>query len=102
MTSSAFQLLQRVKALGGSVSFSGDDLQVEAPSPLPPDLMDQLRQEKPAILVALGAPFDTAIASILKELRPNLPVSLRDLSDTKLLVMVNWSIMEAWGRQSGA
>ena len=49
-----------------------------------------------AVMVALGASFDDAIASILAELKPNLPPALRSLSDSRLLVMVNWSIMAAW------
>jgi len=93
---SAFQLLQRVRALGGEVRLEGTDLQVTAPQPLPEDLLSELTREKPAVVIALGASFDHAIASILEEIRPNLPPALRALSDSKLLVMVNWSIMEAW------
>jgi hypothetical protein len=82
--------------MGGEVRLDGGDLQVTAPRPLPEDLIASLTTEKPAVIVALGAPFDSAIASILGELRPNLPPALRGLSDSRLLVMVNWSIMEAW------
>jgi len=93
---SAYQLLQRVRALGGEVHLDGTDLQVTAPRPLPDELLSELTKEKPAVVIALGASFDNAIASILDELRPNLPPALKSLSDSKLLVMVNWSIMEAW------
>jgi hypothetical protein len=93
---SAFELLQRVHSLGGQVRLAGDDLQVTAPRPLPEDLLIELSREKPAVMVALGAPFDRAVGSILNEVRPHLPPALRDLSDAKLLVMVNWTIMAAW------
>ena len=96
--SSAFELLQRVRLLGGSISVRGGDVEIEAPSPLPEDLVSQIKEQKPAVMVALGAPFDDAVASILSELRPNLPPGLRNLPDGKLLVMVNWTIMAAWQR----
>ncbi len=37
-----------------------------------------------------------AVASILAELRPQLPVALRRLDDRRLLALVNWSIIAAW------
>ena len=72
------------------------EIEIEAPSALPDDLVSEIKEQKPAVLVALGAPFDDAVSSILAELRPNLPPALRNLSDSKLLIMVNWSIMAAW------
>ena len=95
---SAFELLQRVRALGGEVKIDGNELEVVAPAPLPDNLLQALRDEKAAVMIALGASFDHAVASILSELRPNLPPSLKAISDTKLLVMVNCSIMAAWGK----
>ena len=95
-TASAFELLQQVRLLGGSIKVTGGDIEIAAPSPLPEELLSEIREQKPAVMVALGAPFDDAVASILNELRPNLPPGLKNLPDSKLLVMVNWSIMAAW------
>ena len=47
-------------------------------------------------LASLGLSLDTAVAGILDELRPQLPGSLRNLPDDRLLALVNWSIMAAW------
>ncbi len=96
MTASAYELLQRVRLLGGSITVRGSDIEIEAPAAIPDDLLSEIREQKPALMVALGAPFDDAVASILQELRPNLPPGLRNLPDSKLLVMVNWTIMAAW------
>jgi hypothetical protein len=98
MSANAFQLIQQVHAHGGDVCIDGNDLQITAPLPLPDDLVAALRAQKPAVMIALGATFDHAIESILPELKENLPPSLRGMADSKLLVMVNWSIMAAWQR----
>ena len=55
---SVVELLERVEALGGTLARDGDRLVVEAPSPLPADLVEELRDHKPALLVALRAPTE--------------------------------------------
>jgi hypothetical protein len=92
----AVDLIREVERRGGRVSIEDGQVVVECPGRLPAELVEALSREKPALMVALGAPFDAAVASILLELRPNLPPSLRALSDANLLAMVNWSIMAAW------
>ena len=93
---SAIDLIRQVEALGGRVMAENGNLRIISPTPVPAELMDALAAEKPAVMVALGAPFDLAVASILTELRPNLPPNLRNLPDSALLAMVNWTIMHAW------
>ena len=63
---------------------------------LPEGLREALREQKVAVMVALGAPIDRAVAGIIAELRPNLPPSLRGVPDASLLALVNWSIIHAW------
>jgi hypothetical protein len=43
--------------------------------------MSALKEHKPSIMVALGAPLDAVVPSILEEIRPQLPEALRRLSD---------------------
>ena len=50
MTSQAQQLIDKVHEAGGNVTVSGDDLELSAPAPLPDDLVEELRQAKPALL----------------------------------------------------
>ena len=47
-------------------------------------------------MLALGAPLNTAITSVLGELRPHLSPALRLLPDDRLLILINWSIMAAF------
>jgi hypothetical protein len=48
-------------------------------------------------MIALGAPLDAAVASILTEVRPYLAPALKKLPDDRLLALVNWNIITAWG-----
>ena len=41
-------------------------------------------------------PFHQGVAEALAELRPYLPLRLRELSDDTLLTLANWTIMAAW------
>ena len=50
---SVLALLDRVSALGGRVEARGELLHVEAPAPLPEPLLEELRENKPALLQAL-------------------------------------------------
>lgn len=94
----AFDVIRQVEALGGRLVIDGEDLRVRASKPLPNDVVASLRAQKAAIMIALGAPVDTTVGAILTELRPHLPPGLRNLSDDRLLALVNWSIMAAWER----
>ena len=94
----AMDIIRAVYALDGKLTLEGDKLTVKAPAPLPDNLRQALREHKPSVMVALGAPLDVVAANILKEIRPNLSPVLRALSDDKLKVLVNWSIITTWER----
>ena len=93
---SALDLIRRVEALGGRLVLDNGQLKVRAKAPLPEELTAAVSEEKAAIMVALGAPLDTVISEVLKDVRPYLTKSLKRLPDDRLLVLVNWSIMAAW------
>ena len=93
---SALDVIRRVEMLGGRLVLDGKSLRLQAEQELPDQVVADVSEEKAAIMVALGAPIDTAIGSVLEEIRPELPPSLRKLTDDKLLIMVNWSIIAAW------
>ena len=96
---SALEVIRRVESLGGRLFLDDEGrLKVTAAQPLPGHLLADLSAQKPAIMVALGAPLDTVISGILAEIRPYLPESLRRLPDQKLLVLANWSIIAAWDK----
>lgn len=92
----ALDVIRSVQLHGGELVLDGEKLRVRAPGPLPHDLMQQVREHKPAIMTALGAPMDAVIAGILAEIRPHLPTPLQPLPDDKLLALVNWSLIVAW------
>lgn len=94
----ALEVIRQVYALDGKLTMGEGKLKVLSLAPLPDDLRQALREHKPSVMVALGAPLDVVVANILEELRPNLPKSLQTLSDDQLLALVNWSIMAAWER----
>jgi hypothetical protein len=93
---SALEVIRRVEALGGRLVLDAGKLKLRAPEPLPEELTAAVSDEKAAIMVALGAPLDTVISEVLKDIRPYLTKSLKRLPDDRLLVLVNWSIMAAW------
>ncbi len=92
------ELIKEVEKLGGTVSVENGQIVIDSPRSLPTDLIEQITQEKPSLMVALGAPIEPTIATILEDIRPHLPVAIRSLPANKLLIMVNWSIMAAWGK----
>jgi len=94
----ALDTIREVYALGGNLRLEGDGLIMEAPRPLPEVVRKRVRQYKPAIMVAFGAPLDSVVAQVLEEIRPHLPRALQGLSDSKLLALVNWSIIVAWNK----
>jgi hypothetical protein len=93
---SALEVIRRVETLGGRLVLEDDGLRIRASTPLPHDLVAAVGKEKVAIMLALGAPLNTAITSVLSELRPHLTPALRRLPDDRLLILVNWSIMAAF------
>lgn len=91
-----FEVIDEVRRLGGEVLLDGERLMVRAPAPLPAELMVALSDQKVAIMVALGSPQDAVVSSILEDIRPYLPPSLRRQPDGRLLALVNWTIIAAW------
>jgi hypothetical protein len=94
----ALDLIRRIESLGGRIELESDGLRLHASTPLPDELVEAVGKQKVAIMLALGAPLNTAITSALAEVRPYLSPSLRRLSDDRLLILVNWSIMSAFDR----
>ena len=93
----AFEIIERVRALDAEVVVDGDGLVVRGRGDrLPEYLRAALLEHKAEVMVALGVPIDRTVASILTELRPQLPPTLRSLPDASLLALVNWTIMHAW------
>ncbi len=92
----ALDILNQVREAGGCIGVDGARLVLTGSQPLSPDLQQAVRDHKAELLVALGVPLDCAVASILGELRPNLPRALQQLGDAKLLVLVNCSLVAAW------
>ena len=95
----AVEIIEEVRRHGAELLLREGKLVLRGSGPeLPPELQDAVRQQKAEIMVALGAPIETTVASILADIRPHLPPALRTLPDGSLLVMVNWTIMHAWNR----
>jgi len=94
----AIELIKEVEKRGGKVSLQDGQVVIDSKRSLPADLIEQFKQEKPSILVALGAPMEPTIVTIIDEIRPHLPPAIRSLPAGKLLIMVNWSILAAWNK----
>ena len=93
---SALEVIRRVEALGGRVLLDEGRIRLRAPTPLPDDIVAAVSKEKASIMVALGAPLDTVVSGVIEEMRPHLPDALRHLPDSKLLVLVNWAIINSF------
>ncbi len=93
----AIDLIEQVRAHKADLVVENDRLIVRGRGePLPDDLQAALSEHKAELMIALGTPFDPTVAAVLADVRPHLPASLRRLPDGKLLVLVNWSIINAW------
>lgn len=93
----AMDIIEQVRAHNADVVADGGHLVVrEHGEPLPEELRRAVREHKPELLVALGEPMDRAVASVLGDLRRHLAPPLRKLTDSQLLVLVNWHIIAAW------
>ena len=77
-----FDLLARVEAAGGTAEAQGEKLHLQAPEPLPADLMDALRDHKPKILEVLA---------IL-----NFPLSEFEQGDCAIEIQVPWLDTPIW------
>ena len=95
----ALEIIEQVRAHKAELVIENNTLIIRGRGErLPPELHDALRENKAAVMVALGATLDAAIASILVEIRPHLPAPLKRISDADLLVLVNWSMLHAWNK----
>ena len=67
MTAHLQTLLDRVHAAGGRLLMNGDKLRVEAPAPLPDELVEQLRAAKTELIAVLaaGAGWDSETANLI-------------------------------------
>jgi hypothetical protein len=92
---SALEVIRRVEVLGGHLVIEEGHLKVRASAPLPDEILAAVRNEKASIMVALGEPLDTVLSGVLDDIRPHLPETLRNLADDRLLVLVNWTILNA-------
>jgi hypothetical protein len=93
----AVEIIERVRAHHAEVVIEDDELIVRGcGEPLPAELQLALKQHKPAILVALGAPREVAVLDVLEQIRPFLPSALQTIPDSSLLALVNWSLLHAW------
>ena len=95
----ALEIVERVRAHQADVVVEHGQLVVRGRGErLPDELREALREHKAELLPALGESQDGVIASILADIRPHLPPALRAQPDSSLLVLVNWSILHAWGK----
>lgn len=92
----ALEVIRRVEERGGILRVEANELKVAAPTPLPADLMAEIAECKPAIMIALGGPIESAVASILREIRPYLSPALKKLPDDRLLALINGNVIAAW------
>jgi hypothetical protein len=85
----AAELLTRVGVLGGTVKALGDQLRLQAPEPLPHDLVEALRKRKADILALLREP--PGAAHIL-----SLTLSEFERQDSSLAIRIPWMEGELW------
>ena len=93
----AVEILEQVRAHEADLAIVDDRLVLSGwAQPLPEELRDAITAHRAELMIALGAPIDRTVASILADIRPHLPKALKRLPDDHLLVLVNWSIIAAW------
>jgi hypothetical protein len=92
----AVEIIERVREHDAELVIRDHRLIVRGANGLPDDLRREVAEHKAELLVALGVPLDRTIASILADIRTNLPPALRRLPDDRLLTLVNWSIIAAF------
>ena len=95
----AIEIIENVRQYDAELSLEQDRLVIRGRGePLPDDLKVVIREHKAELMMALGATPNVVIAEVLSEIRPYLDAQLQRLPDSKLLVLVNWSIIHAWNR----
>jgi hypothetical protein len=92
----AVEIIERVREHDADLVIRDHRLIVRGVDGLPDDLRRQVAEHKAELLVALGVPLEPTITSVLADLRPHLPPALRKLTDDRLLVLVNWSVIAAF------
>ena len=93
----ALEIVFQVRAYNADIVLEEHGLVIRGTgSSLPDDLQAAVFDHRAELMIALGAPWDRAVASILAEIRPKLSPVLQELPDHKLLVLVNTNIMNAW------
>ena len=99
----ALEIIEQVRVHNAELCLDGEGLVIRGKGArLPIELREAIREQKAAVMVALGAPHDAAVAAILQDVRPFLPPAIQKISDANLLILVNWAILHAWGRTVGA
>ena len=96
MSESPLAVIREVYALGGRLLLEGDRLVMQAPEPLPESVRTLVRQHKPELMAALGAPVESVLRSMLCDLRTRLPPSLATLSDESLLRLLTMTLLYCW------
>jgi hypothetical protein len=95
----ALDIIDQVRECDAEVVLEDNKLVVRGRGDrLPAGLRAALHAHKAEIMIALGAPSDVALAEIIREIRPHLDRTLQQLPDSKILVLVNWSIMHGLAR----
>jgi len=95
----ALEIIREVRRHDADLVVRDEKLLVQgAADRLPEGLRHELRQHKAELMLALGVPLNVTIATILVEIRPNLPPALRKLPDDRLLTLVNWTLIAAFER----
>jgi len=93
----AIALIDELRSHGAELALDGSQLVVRGSGePLSGHLLQELKEHRAELLIALGLPLDQTVASILASLRPHLSPALRRLPDSQLLALVNWNIITAW------
>ena len=95
----ALEVIETVRALDADIFVESNRLIVRGKGErLPDDVRSALKQHKAEILIALGAPYDATLAEVLSDIRPHLLPALQALPDSKLLLLVNLSMMQAFNK----
>ena len=95
----ALEIIEQVRAHNAELLIEDERLILRGRGErLPEELQAALKENKAAVMVALGAPHDSAVASVLSDIRPHLPPAMQRVSDSNLLVLVNWAILHAFNK----
>jgi hypothetical protein len=102
-------LIREAQRQGARFQVVNGEVQLK-PGQISTDVLNQLREHKEEVAKVLTGGTSASsqpcpvnfppppVKKALAELRPHLPLALRDLSDLPLLALVQWSIKVAWER----